>query len=113
MQAKSTGESSPVPRPCAAAGFESGLVNGPVENLCQFFGLGPRVAEALAKLKCRTGRDLSGLSPNAWYHVSGEVTGRRILLLWKYLRLRQKVKAGDAAGPSSTSKKSAVGEVAR
>ena len=103
-------ELGPVSGPCAAADFERGLVNGPVENLCQFFGLGPRVTEALARLKCRTGRDLSQLNPNTWYHVSGEVTGRRILLLWKYLRLRQKVKAGDIAGPSQTSSKAAVGE---
>jgi len=93
--------------------FYRRLENGPIEDLVMFFGLGPRVIEALGKLGCETGPDLSRLNPNKWHHVSGQVTGQRIFLLWRYLQLRQRVKDNDAVGPSPEAEKVAVSDAAQ
>ena len=69
-------------------GFDRELLDGSVDDLCEFFGLGVRVIAALHKLDITTGGDLAKLKPLKIHQAAGDVTGRRINLLREWARLR-------------------------
>lgn len=102
MRDKSTQETSSVPGPDVEAlkeGFDCELLAGPIKDLCWWFGLGDRVERTLSQLGCKRGPDVVTLDGNKIISVAGAgwVTYKRILLLQRYLKLWQEVKAGDTA----------------
>lgn len=103
------------------AGQNRELIQGPIADLVDFFGLGSRVIAALEKLDCETGLYLICLNINKVYLFAGETTGRRISLLreWVQLKVGDKnagvlqTKQRDIAGPSEDKKKNAVTSIMR
>jgi len=70
------------------AGMDCELLNGPIDDLVDFFGLGSRVIVALHKLRVEKGLDLVGLNMNKVCLFAGDVTGRRISLLREWVQLK-------------------------
>lgn len=94
------------------AGQDRELLNGPVSDLCDFWGLSARAVVTFNKLDVIIGADVAVVNMNKVHLLAGEKTGRRIGLLKEWCRLRLK-ELRDKPGPSGEVKSTEVIDVAQ
>ena len=86
------------------AGQDRELLNGLVDELCEFFGLGKRALSILHEMDVIVGAEVAAVNMNKVCLLTGAKTARRIGLLKDWVIMKRR----DIAGPPGLGKQPEV-----